>query len=328
VKSSVSGKYESKWGSGHVIRHSPNDVPYESPGNRRYYVRTPSISGPKYFNTSGTFTIYNLPSGANVTINCYNPLQASRSGNVITVTNPYGEAGCTWLSATITVGNWTYTTNSVKFLYGNYVPDLAEPYHATSSYPYSEYGWCGDGGNNKLKLISSTCDREDLQYIQMQGRILLNGTVVYTIPFNFSGYNDIHVEFNGTPNTIYNLQLRNVTQNANSSWVPITDYIPFVPCQESASYSLYPNPNNGIFTLKQASEGNAAQSSSRVTEAPRIKVRIYSVSQSVLLRELPIEFSTSGECTVNTGNLPEGLYVVQIFSGDKHVESLKMQVRK
>jgi hypothetical protein len=82
---------------------------------------------------SGTFTISNLPSGASVTINCYNPLQASRSGNVITVTNPYGEAGRDWLSATVTVGNWTYTTNSVKFLYGNYVPDLAGAYHATSS---------------------------------------------------------------------------------------------------------------------------------------------------------------------------------------------------
>jgi hypothetical protein len=332
VKSSVSGKYESKWGQFPVVRHYPTSVPYESPGNRRYYRRvTPTISGPNYFNTSGTFTIYDLPSGANVTINCYNPLQASRSGNVITVTNPYGEAGCTWLSATITVGNWTYTTNSVKFLYGNYVPDLAGAYHATSSYPHSDYGWCGDGGNNKLNLVSSTCNREDLQSIQLQGRILLNGTVVYTIPFNFSGYDDIFVEFSGSsypPYSTYNLELRNVTQNANSSWIPITDYIEFVPCPYASSYSLYPNPNNGIFTLKQVSEGNAAQSSGRVTEAPRIKVRIYSVSQSVLLRELPIEFSTSGECTVNTGNLPEGLYVVQIFSGDKHVESLKMQVRK
>ncbi|MDR1115666.1 MAG: hypothetical protein LBL33_05895, partial [Tannerella sp.] len=300
VKSSVAGKYESKWGQLPLIRHAPTSVPSQYvPGIRKYYISNPhiSISDPKYLNTSGTFTIYNLPSGANVTINCYNPLQASRSGNVITVTNPYGKAGCTWLSATITVGNWTYTTNSVKFLYGNYVPDLAGAYHATSSYPYSEYGWCGDGGNNKLNLVSSTCDREDLQYVQLQGRILLNGTVVYTIPFNFSGYDDIFVPFSGSsypPYSTYNLELRNVTQDANSSWVPITDYIEFVPCPYASSYSLFPNPNNGIFTLKQMSEENVAQSSSRVTEAPRIKVRIYSISQSVLLRELPVELSSSG----------------------------------
>jgi hypothetical protein len=96
VKSSVSGKYESKWGNSCLVRHAPTAVPntYNS-SYRRYYVHNPHIyiSGPKYFNTSGTFTINNLPSGASVTINCYYPLQTSRSGNVITVTNPYGEAG-------------------------------------------------------------------------------------------------------------------------------------------------------------------------------------------------------------------------------------------
>jgi hypothetical protein len=294
-----------------------------------------SISGPKYFNTSGTFTINDLPSGANVTINVGGyPLQASRSGNVITVTNPYGEAGYGGLTATITAGNWTYTTDYFRFLYGNYVPELAEPYHTTSSYPYQDYGWCGNGANY-LRLVSNGGEsyRQCFQSMQLQGRILLNGTVVYTIPFNFSGYDDISVAFSGSSHpsySTYNLQLRNVTQNANSPWVSITDYIPFVSCDESPSYSLYPNPNGGVFTLKQESVANTAaqtSASGRATGTSQTKVRIYSFSHSVLLKELPVEFSASGECTVNTGDLPGGIYIVRILSGERVVASLKMQVQ-
>jgi len=37
LKSSVPGKYESKWGGGYVIRHYPEQVPYLNPSDRKYY---------------------------------------------------------------------------------------------------------------------------------------------------------------------------------------------------------------------------------------------------------------------------------------------------
>jgi hypothetical protein len=150
---------------------------------RRYYIRKPTISGPSYFNTSGTFTISNLPSGASVTINGGNyPLQASRSGNVITVTNPYGEAGYDALSVTFTLGSWSYTTDVFKFFYGGYVPELVEAYHTTSSYPYSDYGWCGIG-TNYLHLVSDGGEgyHQCFQNMQLQGRILKTGAPVQAI---------------------------------------------------------------------------------------------------------------------------------------------------
>lgn len=69
VKSLVVGKYESKWGQLHVIRHLPNQVPYPSPSNRRYYKKGSlpySISGPTTICTQATYTIENLPTGASV----------------------------------------------------------------------------------------------------------------------------------------------------------------------------------------------------------------------------------------------------------------------
>jgi hypothetical protein len=51
VKSSVAGKYESKWGDFPVVRHSSTQVPYTSPGNRRYY---------RYSFATTPVTIYNF----------------------------------------------------------------------------------------------------------------------------------------------------------------------------------------------------------------------------------------------------------------------------
>ena len=63
IKSTVAGKYESKWGAWYVIRHHPDSVPYASSGNRKYYIRKPTITGPSLLcsNSSGTFTITNPP---------------------------------------------------------------------------------------------------------------------------------------------------------------------------------------------------------------------------------------------------------------------------
>ncbi|MDR1370257.1 MAG: hypothetical protein LBJ72_09070 [Dysgonamonadaceae bacterium] len=85
VKSSVSGKYESKWGKLPVVRHSPNQVPYTSPESRRYYIRRFSISGPASIcpGSTATFTVSNPP--ANYTWNCSTGYTlVSQSGNTAT----------------------------------------------------------------------------------------------------------------------------------------------------------------------------------------------------------------------------------------------------
>ncbi|MDR1338951.1 MAG: fimbrillin family protein, partial [Prevotellaceae bacterium] len=59
-----------------------------------------------------------------------------------------------------------------------YTWELAGQYHTISSYPYSDYGWC-DIGTNYLHLVSNGGEgyHQCFQNIQLQGRILLNGTI-------------------------------------------------------------------------------------------------------------------------------------------------------
>jgi hypothetical protein len=61
VRSSVSGMYESKWGSAPLMRHAPSYGPSTyNMQYRRYYKRTPPfISGPDYLcpNITYTFTM-------------------------------------------------------------------------------------------------------------------------------------------------------------------------------------------------------------------------------------------------------------------------------
>ncbi|MDR2495902.1 MAG: T9SS type A sorting domain-containing protein [Tannerellaceae bacterium] len=53
VKSSVSGKYESKWGQAPVVRHNPTQVPSGyAPASRRYY-KKPSLSVPEIYSITG-----------------------------------------------------------------------------------------------------------------------------------------------------------------------------------------------------------------------------------------------------------------------------------
>ncbi|MDR0505677.1 MAG: T9SS type A sorting domain-containing protein [Dysgonamonadaceae bacterium] len=87
VKSSVSGKYESKWGAMPLMRHSPEYGPsgYNMP-YRRYYRRNPPvISGASSvcFNNNATFTVHNPPAGY-IWISSSNLTKVSTSGNTAT----------------------------------------------------------------------------------------------------------------------------------------------------------------------------------------------------------------------------------------------------
>jgi hypothetical protein len=62
----------------------------------------------------------------------------------------------------------------------------------------------------------------------------------------------------------------------------------------------------------------------RQAGAKQFAINVYTCKNGVM----PFELSVSGEGTIHAGNLPEGIYIVQVFSEDKHVQTLKMQVKK
>jgi hypothetical protein len=150
-------------GCGTLVAHDKDSSLYTE-GNFTYYKRAPTLSGPTHFNTTGTFTIHNVPPGATVTAytytNAYGTLTTSISGSgssrTVTVSNPNGNAGFGSLYTAITLNGISVNANTVDFVYGEYVPPV-ESYHKILPYGYTEYGWCIMGnGINCLRLRTET----------------------------------------------------------------------------------------------------------------------------------------------------------------------------
>jgi len=103
VKSSVAGKYESKFGQWYVIRHDPEQVPYINATYHHYYKRTPIINGlsPVCYNGS-SFTLDNPPSGTIFwTVSNTSLFTVNSTGNPVTVTRIGSDTGNATLSARI-----------------------------------------------------------------------------------------------------------------------------------------------------------------------------------------------------------------------------------
>ena len=116
VVSSVAGKYESKWGSAPLMRHSPGYGPSSyGMAFRRYYKRSnPQISGPSIVCTSGnTFTLNDEPQ-SNIQWNATEPFQitnVSNDGTTVTVTKIGLGNGEGTLSAS--VGGFVVATKTI-----------------------------------------------------------------------------------------------------------------------------------------------------------------------------------------------------------------------
>ena len=83
VKSSVAGKYESKWGAWYLLRHNPTQVPYASPNNRKYYRRcVDDFSNKPPITTNTTIFGCNTLNIQNVTISNYATVTISAKQSV------------------------------------------------------------------------------------------------------------------------------------------------------------------------------------------------------------------------------------------------------
>jgi hypothetical protein len=95
--------YQSKWGDGPLVKHYLNNVPsgYKPSLQKKYYLRTPTISGPSLICTSGTFTVNNLPPGTTVSWDESANLTEDPQNPGIFSANGSGEG---WVEATLTNG--------------------------------------------------------------------------------------------------------------------------------------------------------------------------------------------------------------------------------
>jgi hypothetical protein len=108
VKSTVAGKYESKWGRLPLIRHAPTSVPTSYQGAyRRYYKKNIAITGPVLIPCSETVT-YSIPSGISAsptwTVSQNLQIVSGQGTNTITVSKHPSSLSTTYLG-TITVSD-------------------------------------------------------------------------------------------------------------------------------------------------------------------------------------------------------------------------------
>jgi hypothetical protein len=333
VTTNQTGVFISKWNEYPLMQHAWNYSPYGT-NNLKYYKRTPpSISGPSCFNTSATFTINNLPSGATITTSVSYGLTATRSGDTISVLNSTGNADEGWLSVNILINGQTISLTKL-FIYGEYTPSaLLYRYVPCSSSGWSEnndcysYDWC-DGPGNKFRLnLFDEAYRDLMSHLYYQARVVRrsDNTVIWSSPSSFSGYGEIDVEYYGSVGVVYDLEIRLITYNPNSQWEAVGEFNNHY-CSSNGGgggtieeMAIYPNPNTGIFTLKKEeisidTKATADQtlSSARRSEPEELILRIYSFPKAILEKELSVTL-LSGECTINTGGLPQGTYVIQII---------------
>ncbi|MDR3062169.1 MAG: hypothetical protein LBU57_08670 [Dysgonamonadaceae bacterium] len=182
------------------------------------------------FNTSGTFTLNNVPANATVSSVTVSPsLSYIRSGNTITVNSNSG-SGEGWLLVNLNLNSETVPSDTVRFIYGEYVPN-AQLYRSVScTYPWQEncvlYSWC-NGGDNKFRLHQQDINyRPLLSGLTYQARIVRRSdhTVVWTASSSFQGIDEVSVPYIGVLGVLYDLELRLITYNPNSSWQTVGEF--------------------------------------------------------------------------------------------------------
>jgi hypothetical protein len=290
-----------------------------------FLTNPPYITGPAYFNTSGTFTLHNLPSGATFTCSGGN-LQSSVSGNSITLSGTNEtEPHIGNISALVTFNNTSYWTKPIQFIYGEYVPEFV----AGISYSGGQYvsGWCISGSGSGLLMIDNagSIERQLLTNMQYQARILnSNGTVHYTLPNTFS-FPEVGFFATGCSGgyPYYMLELRNVTYNVNSTWVRLFDYIYGIECGSmsySSMFTVSPNPVSDVLSisLDQTAVASLQQQQSLLSSSvsnllsATFDIRLYD-SNGTLQRQSSVLGQNTAQ--LNVSNLPGGIYFLHIYNG-------------
>jgi hypothetical protein len=297
IKSIVSGKYESKWGDYPLVRHTPTQVPYTSPGNRKYYIKSPRISGPDsiYCDGPGYYTVENLPSsisGSQITWTCSSNLQLGGGNTGTSKTIDPFLAGYGWVMASFSLnGSLISVRKSITII------STILPISITNN------------GNYFHAYIAADPD-PPASYEWRFNSMLAGGNTAY-LPYS---------RVNNDQSIINTLRVT-ASNGCSSSTSEMTVYglvyVPEAEWEESISY--YPNPASTLLTV--SIDGNKYSKSLNYLQAmsqngasqklsPSFTVRLYT-SQGVPIRQQNID-SGNSSTQFNVSGLYPGLYFLYI----------------
>jgi hypothetical protein len=311
VKSTVSGKYESKWGQYPLVRHSPTQVPDIYIGaSRRYYKRNNiTISGPSAVcsGSSASFTVSNAPSGytwsksSNLTL-------SSTSGNTATFTA--NASGPAWVSVVV---NGTEVKR--KTLYAG-VPQTAD---------FS--GSCGGPETGSTGLFTGSASPASSSYgIDAFEWSAYPGWTVVSHPNFPSSIPMGKVRITRTSSSAYTTTPVWVRAHNSCGW---SDEKQVGTLSSSSYYSMSAGPNPVSDVLSVLIEEDAAAlalfetagatvsgAGTAARAKPVYTIRLYSIMGGA--PALQISANEAGTVQLNVSSLPGGIYVLHVHDGTEN----------
>jgi hypothetical protein len=308
VKSTVSGKYESKWGPSLLVRHAPTVVPPEYIGtSRRYYKRNSiTISGPSAVcsGSSGAFTVSNAPSGytwsksSNLTL-------SSTSGNTATFTA--NASGPAWVS--IMVGS---TEVKRKTLYAG-VPQTAD---FSGSCGGPETGSTGLFTGSALPASSSSgVDAFEwtvnpgwtvVSHPNFPGSITMGNVRITRTSSSASTTTPVYVRAHNSCGWSSGKQVGTLSSSSYysmSAWPnPVSDVLSVLIEEDTEALALFETAGA---TLSGA--GTAGRAKSVYT------IGLYSITGGT--PALQASANEAGTVQLNISSLPNGIYVLHVHDG-------------
>ncbi|MCL2651616.1 MAG: T9SS type A sorting domain-containing protein [Candidatus Azobacteroides sp.] len=343
VKSSVAGKYESKWGSWYVIRHNPNSVPYFNPGNRTYYVKIPNITGPSFvcYGSNATFTLNNVPNLATTTSWSVSvPVTiVSQSNNSVTVSPTSPEPFTADLTAemyqngnlisttvkTLSVNMANFNINGPSVILalqsGSYTAN-ASPSSCTLPSTGLNYEWRINGA------LVETSPNVAIQSVQGSTLSAMSTNVDSKSKMVLSGDSMTTNQLITTP--INNIDLSVTIKNSSgkllgSTSMQVTIYGDYQVISKALSppapiaMNVYPNPASGILNIETGEDGNtpsAAKQHTTTLDKPlktdiTREVRLYDGHGKLLLHTK----TKDSHVHLNVSHLHNGIYYLHIYNG-------------
>lgn len=286
VTTSTTDIFRSKWGDYPVMQHEKTYVPYNS-SSLKYYIKTPSISGPTQLCTSETYTIPNLPSGATVSWSATGPVSISGSTTGTSVN-------------VVSTGNGTGTLNvSVTSSCGNTI--ISKSLTAGSPAP----GPITTEFNAPPGRITALIDA-------VPAATAYNWYLDGVLEFNTTATS---VFFNRRPDdcgTGYYIGVEAINSCGTSPQTYV--YVAAPDC--TTSYTVFPNPSSSVLIISYKDRNTNA--SLVKAQKREFEIKLYN-NASRLLRSA-VNIDKSNKITLETSGIPNGTYYLHITEGKKVIK--------
>jgi Secretion system C-terminal sorting domain/PKD-like domain len=305
--------------SGGFVTLSRPGCPTASYGFTVEFTEPNTISGPTDLCGTGTYTIPNLPNGANVTWELTGTaaeITENHSSYVVLNGVEYGQVK---LKATVVSSCGTHVVESATINYGfPYYVALGEVYN--DGMGTSQGILCSDtrANDNYYNTFSYVIPAE-APPVTLHYQIYGEAGLVYSNEVNVTGSGTQRLP-NSLPNGTYTLDVWISGGPCNISTEMSEVEIIYQTCN-SSKMSIYPNPASSELKISSTGEVNPV-AQSRSSDDQGFSVKLFSDKGS-LVKEAKTDWQNPREILLRVSDLRNGTYFIHIFKGK---EVIKKQI--